>query len=184
MRREAVTVAVTATLWLLAVCGVLLPLPFVGTYVGLAAGILTWLVIVGAVVLVGVLVGRRRWLTVTATGLTLLLAAVLLNWSSVAPAAWFDTHRSLYERAARHVVDVGAGGYDGVQLPVALRPLSADGRVRTEGSMLFFPQWLGIPDDAGGYFYSPGGSPQGADMLGLICREPESLGDDWWVCGM
>ena len=48
----------------------------------------------------------------------------------------------------------------------------------------FFPQWIGIPDDAGGYIYSPSGSPAQADMYGMICSNPVDLGDGWWTCGL
>ena len=49
---------------------------------------------------------------------------------------------------------------------------------------MFFPQWMGIPDDAGGYIWSPGASPEGVDLYGMLCQAPVNLGDGWWMCGM
>lgn len=168
-------------MWTAAVLATTLPLPFVGTWIGLVCSVLSWSVILAAVVVLGV-VGGRRWVTGMTTAVTLVLAAGLLNWSAAAPAAWFDSHRGLYERAARDLET--ADGYYGAELPLRWRPLSANGRVRSDEAGLFFPQWLGIPDDAGGYFYAPDRSPQGADMFGTTCRSPEDLGGGWWSCGM
>jgi hypothetical protein len=170
-----------AVLWAAAFGLTLLPLPWVGARVGLALALVSWSCILLVVVLLGRL-SRRRWVTVTSTALTVVLAAVLLNWSSVASAAWFETRRALFDHAARTVETDDS--YYGVELPVLLRPLSASGRVRRDESGLFFPQWLGIPDDAGGYFYAPGRAPEGAEMYGTLCLDPSDLGGGWWVCGM
>lgn len=175
------TLPCVVMLWLSAVWVAVLPIPYVGTLLGLAFGVLSWVLIVTAVILLG-LVGRRRWLTLSTTGLTVALAAVLLNWSSVAPEAWFRTHRALFDQAVATFEPDDS--YYGAELPVALRPLSANGRVRSDADGLFFPQWLGMPDDAGGYFYAPDSSPEGADMFGFSCRDPIDLGHGWWVCGM
>jgi hypothetical protein len=78
----------------------------------------------------------------------------------------------------------GEDGFDHVRLPLLLLSLSADGRVRRDADGLFFPQWFGPIDNAGGYFYSPGRAPEGADMHGTICQDPADLGGGWWVCGM
>ncbi|MDO9456926.1 hypothetical protein [Nocardioides sp.] len=179
--RLAWALAGTVLVWALAIVTVLLPLPFVGTYVGLAASVVSWFCLVSAGFVLG-LVGGRRWVTATTTGLTVVLAAGLLNWCSVAPEAWFDSHRSLYEQAVEDLEPDNS--YDGALLPMLWRPLSVTGRVQARGSMLFFPQWQGIPDDAGGYFHAPDGSPAGTDMSGMICQDPVALGDDWWMCGM
>jgi hypothetical protein len=141
-----------------------------------------WLLVLGLVVVLG-LMSRRRWLAVTGGAVTVLLAVPLLNWSSAAPSAYFATHRALYDRAVASTATDGS--YYGARLPLALRPLSARGRVRaTDDGMLFFPQWLGIPDDAGGYFWSPDRSPEGADMFGMSCQDPQDLGGGWWACGL
>jgi hypothetical protein len=113
---------------------------------------------------------------------TVLLAVPLYNWSAAAPTAYFEVHRTLYERAVRTAQTDDS--YYGAGLPVALRPLSAKGGVRADDGMLFFPQWFGMPDDAGGYFWSPEQSPVGADMFGTTCQDPVDLGEGWWSCGM
>jgi hypothetical protein len=132
-------------------------------------------------VLLGATAGSRA-VTVVATTATLLLAATLLNWNSVAPGTWFRTHRWLYDHAAATAAP--GDSYYGSALPFHLQPLSVDGRVSAQGSALFFPQWIGFPDDAGGYFYSPYESPYGFDMYGSLCETPTSLGEGWWMCGM
>jgi hypothetical protein len=74
--------------------------------------------------------------------------------------------------------------YYGPQLPEHLRHLSATGRVSILSVGTFFiPRWTGIPDDAGGYWYSPS-SPEGQDMYGMACTEPLDLANHWWSCGM
>lgn len=118
----------------------------------------------------------------------LLIAAVLLvtatvgAWWQLAPRAWFTTHRALYAQALS--TDPGPDYY-GNALPLPLRFLSVGGKVSAgpDGAR-FFPQWIGTPDDAGGYWHSPARSPAGNDMYGMICTDPVPLGDDWWMCGM
>lgn len=120
----------------------------------------------------------------------LAFAMVLVNPGyRVAPKTWFLVHRPLFEIA--RTVDPG-GEYYGNPLPFPLRFLSANGNVArvaagerpySGGDIRFFPQWIGIPDDAGGYLYSPDGrSPAGADLFGKLCDEPVDLGDGWWMC--
>ena len=181
MSRVRWTLPCVVLLWFVAAAATTLPITPVGSLFGLAFGILSWIAIVATVVALGV-VGGHRWLTLTTTALTLVLAAVLLNWSSAAPQAWFRAHRALYDHVARTFEPDTS--YYGSELPVWLRPLTANGRVRRDESGLFFPQWLGFPDNAGGYFYAPDRAPEGADMLGAICHGPEDLGGGWWVCGM
>lgn len=110
------------------------------------------------------------------------VTAVIGAWWWIAPQTWFSVHRGLYEQA--RTVDIGDDYYG--YLPVHLRFLTERGLVSKSGNdgTIFFPQWTGIPDDAGGYFYSPSGSPKGRDMYGMGCTAPVSLGDDWWMCGM
>ncbi len=70
-------------------------------------------------------------------------------------------------------------------LPFDLAFVSVKGLVSTDGDgTVFVPQWAGIPDDAGGYIYSPQGSPEGMDMWGMGCNDPVRLDGDWWACGM
>jgi hypothetical protein len=132
---------------------------------------------------------------VTARGVAVLasLGCVFLLVSPgyrVAPETYFAMHRPLFE-VARHT-DPGSEYY-GNPLPFPLRFLTQMGNVssvRTGDSPVsgstarFFPQWIGIPDDAGGYLYSPGGSPEGADLYGSLCTDPVDLGDGWWMCNL
>lgn len=182
MTRTRWAVGGIAVLWLLAIGAVWVSPFFIGAPLGLIMAGIAWVMVLIVVAVLGVVVARRVGVTVGGVVGTLVLAALLLNWSAVAPAAYFETHRALFDRAATsaHPDD----SYYGSRLPLALRPLSAGGRVSGEEEMLFFPQWMGIPDDAGGYFWSPHRSPEGADMYGMVCTDPADLGDGWWACGL
>ncbi|GAA4638712.1 hypothetical protein GCM10023114_45550 [Mycolicibacterium sediminis] len=140
----------------------------------------------GAVaVVVAVLVGRRwsAWVLVVPV---IVVLTVLVNpgWR-VASGAYFQVHRPLFDLA---LGTAPGPSYYGAPLPLPLRFLTVTGKVSSlgeEGSDgRFFPQWAGIPDDAGGYLYSPGGSPVGVDLYGSLCADPVDLGDDWWMCGL
>lgn len=181
MERLRWTLPGVLALWAAAIGLALLPIPFVGSLVGLAFGVASWIAIVALVVVLG-LVGRNRWVTLSTLVATFVLAAVLLNWSSAAPAAYFQSHRALFEHAASTLEPDDT--YQGAELPLHLRTLSASGRVRSDESGYFFPQWFGFPDNAGGYFYAPENSPKGSEMYGAICQDPDDLGDGWWACGM
>ncbi|MCW2557219.1 MAG: hypothetical protein JWP55_1183, partial [Mycobacterium sp.] len=61
-------------------------------------------------------------------------------------------------------------------LPTPLRFLTEEGRVETDGTTRYFPQRLGLPDDTGGYMYSPDASPLDSDLYGIFCRSPIPLG--------
>jgi hypothetical protein len=128
------------------------------------------------------LLERRLWLAVAIVLPVLLVATVVVNatWK-VAPRTWFMLHRPLFERALE--TDPGTEYY-GSQLPWALRFLVAEGKVSNRDGSRFFPQWIGIPDDAGGYLYNPIESPEGVDMYGFICADPVDLGDGWWMCAL
>ena len=183
MRRVWLCAGAMVGLWLAALVIVWSGLfVFVGTAFGMIVSGVAWIGLLAVVVVLGV-VGRRRWLLITGAAVTVVLAAATFNWAAVAPRTWFEAHRSLYEHAAR-TTDVD-DSYYGSSLPFVLRPLTSDAHVSKQGEMLFFPLWQGIPDDAGGYFYSPTGrSPAGRDMYGDLCSEPVDLGDGWWMCGM
>ena len=71
-----------------------------------------------------------------------------------------------------------------VELPHNFDAFTAGGLTSCWGDAVFLPQWSGIPDDAGGYWYSPGESPDGWDMWGMLCKNPVDLGEGWWTCGM
>lgn len=109
------------------------------------------------------------------------------------PEEWFTEHRADYEAAAAWALEQGCcTTYYGLRLPESLQHLSETGKVSgeapwegsSEERALFFPQWLGIPDDAGGYWHSPSSSPAGLDMYGMPCQRPTTLGEGWWMCGL
>jgi hypothetical protein len=167
--------------WSVGVATAVLPIPFGGSGIALALSIALWSAIGVASVRLLRPVGQR--VAVAAGGATLVLAVALLNWVAVWPQLWFHTHRFAYD-AAVEVVPHGAASYYGVELPLRWRWLTVDGRVVDKDGALYFPQWYGMPDDGGGFFWSPGDSPAGEDMAGMICQRPDNLGDGWWMCGM
>ncbi|MGA5543793.1 hypothetical protein ACPCIR_18230 [Mycobacterium sp. NPDC051198] len=140
------------------------------------------LYVLGLAAVVFAAVKGRRWVVLATVVPVLAVVTVVVNsgWM-VAPRAWFAMHRPLFDQALE--TDPGKAYY-GNQLPVSLRFLVAEGRVSNRGGSRFFPQWIGIPDDAGGYLYDPIESPEGADLYGDICRNPVDLGDGWWMCGL
>jgi hypothetical protein len=145
------------------------------------AAVLYWF---GFVAVVFAVIAGRRWVTVMTLVPVLVILTILVNpmWR-VAPRTWFMLHRPLFNVALE--TDPGPDYY-GNKLPLPLRFLTADGRVSDEeqNGSRFFAQWFGIPDDAGGYVYSPGKSPEGASLYGLFCRGPVDLGGGWWMCGL
>ena len=145
------------------------------------------LAVVGTVMVVlgAVRTGRHSRKAAAAMGALVAAVAVLTvtigSWFYLSPKAWFTTHRVLYEKALK--ADPG-DDYYGASLPFYLSFLTSTGNVSGRGDVRFFPQWLGIPDDAGGYLHSPSGPPGGFDMYGQLCSEPVRLGGDWYMCGM
>jgi hypothetical protein len=126
------------------------------------------------------LLARRSPLLMSGVVLFALWCATFVGWWQLAPRLWFFVHRPVFE-VARVVVDPGTDYY-GAALPFPLRFLSETGTVSSvvmsEGSEAgaFFPQGVGIPDDAGGYLYSTT-SPVGADLYGSLCTRPQGLVD-------
>ncbi|MBJ7341779.1 hypothetical protein [Mycolicibacterium sp.] len=138
-------------------------------------GIGFWSVIVAAV-------GARRRAALLTLVPAIVVLTLLVNSSwRLAPQTWFAVHRPLFDLALK--TEPGQQLY-GNRLPVPLRFLTVTGRVSDQQGGRFFPQWLGIPDDAGGYLYNPGRSPEGVDLYGKQCRNPVDLGAGWWMCGM
>lgn len=174
------TVGGVVGLWLLALLVVCISPFFVGTPFGMVVVALAWIGLLAAVIGLGV-VSRRRWLAVAAPILTVLLAVLTFNWSYAAPASYLNAHQALFERAVDRtdLTDSYA-----TRLPFGLRPLAAGGKVQVQDGTIFFPQWLGVPDDAAGYFWSPDRSPKDLDMYGTLCLDPVDLGGGWWSCGM
>ncbi|MEV0669003.1 hypothetical protein [Mycobacterium sp. NPDC050441] len=124
----------------------------------------------------------RRWVVLATVVPVLVVVTVVVNsgWM-LAPRMWFAMHRPLFDRALE--ADPG-DDYYGNQLPWMLRFLTADGKASDQLGNRFFPQWIGIPDDAGGYLYNPNESPEGLYMYGLVCNNPVDLGGGWWMCGL
>ncbi|HVK28090.1 MAG TPA: hypothetical protein VM575_07100 [Nocardioides sp.] len=152
--------------------------------------LLLWIILVPA----GAGVAWWAWRHVLAGLVTLGLLGGLAVWAlqPTAPRlgfilgqqAWFEHHRADFTRAAADLPEDCCNAYYGDRLPDGLRHLTIDGRVSRHEGDLFFPQWIALVDDAGGYWYSPDGSPEGHDMYGMICEDPTDLGDGWWSCGM
>lgn len=148
-----------------------------------------WLLGIGGLIMMaagaGALVRRspRRAGALSAAALLALAATVLLApWWQFWPRGWFAVHRPLFAQALR--TDPGRD-YDGARLPFAVSFLTADGRVsQPRDGIRFFPQWIGTPDDAGGYLYSPGRPPVDVDLRGAPCTSPADLGGGWWMCGL
>ena len=169
--------------WLFAIAVEWSRLPTQGGWVDLdfLARALMWLTLLTLTVRAAWRSGRT-WLRVTVPLAGVLVVATVFNWVQVSPRWWFATHRPFYELARHH--DPGNGS-TGDSLAWPLRGLTANGNAsKTDGGATFFPQWFGIPDDAGGYFWSPGESPAGEDMAGMLCQRPVDLGGGWWMCGM
>ena len=131
--------------------------------------------------ILAVVASRRLVVLLTVAPVIVVLTALVNPMWRVAPRTWFMVHRPLFDLALE--TDPGTDYY-GNELPAPLRFLTADGRVSNDNGNIFFAQWLGIPDDAGGYIYNPGQSPEGADLYGLFCQDPVDLGGGWWMCGL
>lgn len=133
----------------------------------------------------------RRWWVVFVC-----LALVVLSVPFAQPAGgwWSGTfyhrvHRAEFAAVAAFLDGPGftqhpdRATYYGVPLPPELAHLSATGKVSDGDGAPFLPVWTGIPDDAGG-FLRVEHSPAGRNMYGLLCTEPEPMGDGWWACGL
>lgn len=158
------------------------PAPVVRGFVALVAIVLTIRLAFRVGALVDVRLGQIGGFVVAP--LALVLAVYLLEGPPYyGPRVTFDVIRPELEQALVLVGDVPTG-YPGEQLPSRYQALTHHGRVQVSGSYVFFPQWAGIPDDAGGFFHSTSGSPEGQDMWGMTCEAPLRLDDAWWSCGM
>lgn len=129
-------------------------------------------------------VARRWWIT------ALIIIVGVIAIFEAPPARLgarelFDVMRpQLDEVATLPVVKTGEAQYN-VDLPGHLSGVAVNGSISTDGAgAVFVPLWTGIPDDAGGYWYTPGESPAGRDMSGMVCEDPTQLDGDWWLCGV
>ena len=175
-RTSPITIAVVA--WVVVAAFEVLRLPTFGSFYPLdllVRGVL-WATVALATALFAWRAGWTRGIPVTVLVVVAVLAG--FNWSVLAPRLWFETHRPLYDLTTNDAV---GGGYYGTSLGW-LRPLTVSGNASRTETGLFYPQWIGIPDDAGGYLWSPSGSPAGVDLYGTICIDPVDLGDGWWLC--
>jgi len=128
----------------------------------------------------------RPWVTILScvAGLAGLIAVGV--GPSADPRTQFELMRPELDRvAALPLVTKNPHPQYYEDLPRDLAFVSVNGSVSTDGhGLVFVPQWAGLIDDAGGYIYSPGRSPEGMDMWGMLCRKPVRLDGDWWACGM
>lgn len=135
--------------------------------------------------------GRHKWLA-SAIGVVAAVTAFAsftpmgLWWSG---EVYFQAHRDDFAALAEHFDSPAftespeAREYGGAKLPPLLALVSADGRASYDGAATFVAVWFGIPDNAGGFFYSRT-SPEDYDMYGLACHQPEQVAENWWACGM
>ena len=178
--------------WFLASRG-LLPGPLV--FFTWPRGPICWVRFVAGVVgvvLTAVLVRRlfHRWwlaLVVALPTSLMIIPAIAVPYPGAQIA--FDAWRPALVQIASSPKDSPASGmvedYYGTPLPPSFAPFTALGTVdhRADGS-IFFAEWSGVPDDAGGYWYTATGSPKGRDMWGMTCSDPLELEPHWWACGM
>ncbi|MBB2924057.1 hypothetical protein [Cellulomonas cellasea] len=160
------------------------PAPVARGLVALAAAALT-------VAVVGLVAARPGTARGLAAGVVVApFALALAGHTIVGPPyygarAAFEVLRPGLERAAvLAAADPDADLYGGALLPWDHRPYTVDGRASVHEHLVFLPQWRVIPDDRGGFFLSPLGSPEGYDMSGMVCEDPVRLDDAWWACGM
>lgn len=177
--RTPTTITVFVTFaWVVVVAFEVLRLPTLGSFYLLDLLVRGWLW-AGVAFFTARLAWRAGWTRgVSVTVLVVLAVIAGFNWSVLAPRAWFETHRALYDLTTN---DAMGGDYYGTSLGW-LRPLTASGNASRTETDLFYPQWIGIPDDAGGYLWSPSASPAGVDLYGTICVDPVDLGGGWWLC--
>ncbi|MCL1870577.1 MAG: hypothetical protein FWF90_09235 [Promicromonosporaceae bacterium] len=146
-----------------------------GTCVGLA--LLVWL---------SVRLSRRLWVTslVVIAGLVVAVGAPQAPYPG--PRALFDSMRPQLD-AITTLPDVAGpvSPRHDVPLPRGLSAVAVFGYVSSDGvGGVFVPQWAALVDDAGGFWFTPGTSPDGRDMWGMTCTDPTRLDGDWWTCGM
>lgn len=128
-----------------------------------------------------------RWAIRAAVTIVALAGLVSVVASpAMSPRTRFDLLRPDLERvAALPLVTANPLPEYYESLPAGLSYVTVSGLVSTDGDgTVFVPQWAGIPDDAGGFIYSPGKSPEGMDMWGMGCKDPVRLDGDWWACGL
>lgn len=118
-------------------------------------------------------------------------ATYLTNWSLLDARSYYATHQSAFRQVAA-LLDSAAFariGDNAAPLPLLLQDVSTTGNAVVVGSqggvpVWFLPQWLGIPDDAGGYVYFDG-QPRSDVVIDLFGRgahlgQGEYLSDGWW----
>ncbi|WP_147437427.1 hypothetical protein [Micromonospora musae] len=151
-----------------------------------------WLIAVALTVLLTYRLSKSRSAALVVATILLVAFGWFTNWGPFQPASYWITHRWAFDAVADGVRDgrIGASReYYGELLPRHLRDLSTNGRAAVVGSqddkpVVFLPQWLGIPDDAGGYVYldATPRSDLSVDLFGVPVRVSggQELGDGWW----
>ena len=129
---------------------------------------------------------RRLWaaVVIAVPAFVMILPTTTVPYPGARAA--FDVWRPSLVRAVQSASSAEAGqDFYGSPLPASLAPLTVLGTAdrRSDGA-LSLAQWSGMPDDAGGYWYTDGASPQGRDMCGAPRLDPIALEPHWWACGM
>ncbi len=194
MRRALV---IAAALCLLLVGFVeLVDIPNLGlaTLVVVPGELAVWLAATGLAAACVAVLMRGRWRAVAGTGALLVFVcagAWRTNWAAFSPDSYFAVHRAEFDRIAARVEAGELGNssdYYGEKLPLWFRDLSTDGRISDVSfgkGVVFLPQVIGIPDDAGGYLYvrqSARDAGWSADLYGKPVRSDQArpLGGGWW----
>lgn len=147
-------------------------------HLGLLLGFALW-------VCLAIRLARRWWIATLAVLVGVIVAFIAPDMPYPGARAVFAAiHPQLAMIATLPAVTTGPPVHD-VDLPSHLAGVFVSGYVTTDGAGgVFVPMWAGVPDDAGGFWYTPGQSPEGRDMWGMECREPVRLDGDWWACGI
>ncbi|MEV0731449.1 hypothetical protein [Polymorphospora sp. NPDC050346] len=167
-------------------------------HIGPAVEMAVWL---AALVLTGWLLARlatalrsawASWVAAVVAAALSTLCVHLTNWAVYDPKTYYAVHRYSFDAVAAGVRAGSIGtsdDYYGEPLPWHLRDLSTDGRASVAGDqdgepVVFLPQWLGLPDDAGGYAYLAGEPRPDLEVNLYGARAYLAggirLGNGWW----
>ncbi|GAA1325427.1 hypothetical protein [Actinocatenispora thailandica] len=164
--------------------------PFV--FLDLPMQLAGWLLAGGLTVALLRRIRGRRWVLPVTVAVLVAACFHSVSWSVFEPRSYYAAHRYAFAMVAADVRDGSIGAsteYYGDFLPWYLHGLSATGRAAVVGQqhgrpVVFLPQWLGMPDDAGGYVYVQ--ARPAPDLLVDLFGEPLAvddgldLGDGWW----
>lgn len=194
--KRALWLTATALCLLLVGLVELLDIPNLGllTLLVVPGELAVWLTATAVTATCAAVLLRGRWRAVAVVGALVVLVAAgawRANWAAFSPDSYFAVHRGEFDVIASRVEAGELGNskeYYGEKLPLWLRDLSTDGRISDvsfgEG-VVFLPQVIGIPDDAGGYLYvreSARSSDWSADLYGKLVSSDRArpLGGGWF----